>query len=535
MKYRYYPMHMHLHAGCDYGSSMALDMYNASKLGMEYIWFTDHDTRMVRREKEVKGFSFDTPFLMRENGKEFTGFKTVNEETRYNINPEKKTLTLYSEGLKEGWNTSGVFFASNGTRHTCSLASSVYLSVDLKDYTPDEDSRIIFAVKLSQRPPEMKNAYMLYVMGEADDLENLPHIQVIPENYEKGIFRMDISSDVSEDISIGGKDNAFDTLYILLQTRNNKKASLSVGDFETKRIHYGEDLRKNLITAAKKAGEGYKVTPFVSFEISGAGEHKNCFSTKVPVIDYYEYDYNVSEKEAIDHTLKYDGIFALNHPFATKPFKGKGNLPEEEKIKMFQDLYREFYKNDTYGASLIEVGYPEGRNFPLEYYTFLWDALSLSGHFLAGYGCSDCHRNNEGWFDGNNFAAYIGVDASLSYPVSEEAFTDAMKERRMYTADPVKIKGEIRFETASGEQMGSILDLKETEIIFSAADTKPGWKFVLINNGVEIYKEEIKDIAYSYRAVLKQNGKPVSFLRAELYDEDGRCILLTNPIYLTSK
>ena len=513
MGYKYYPMHMHLHAACDYGSSMALDMYNASTLGMEYIWFTDHDTRMVRREKEVNGFSFDTPFLMIENGKEFTGFEKVNEETSYDINPELKTLTLYSDGLKDGWNTSGVFFKSNGTRHTCSLAADVYLSVDIKNFNIDADSRIIFAVKLSQRPPEMKNAYMLYVMGDAEDLYNLPHIQVIPKTLQNGIFKMEISSDVSEDASIGGKDNAFDTLYILLQTRNNKKASLSVGDFEAKRIHYGEDLRKNLIMAAKKVGKNYNVTPFVSFEISGAGEHKNCFSTKVPVIDYHKYDYIVDEKDAIDHTLKHGGIFALNHPFAIKALKGKEGIPEPEKIGVFKSLYSEFFKNDTLGASLIEIGYPEGRNFPFEYYLYLWDVLSLSGHFLAGYGCSDCHRNNIGWFDGNNFAAYIGIDSSLNHPVSEEPFIDAMKERRMYTADPVKIKGEIKFETSDGSQMGSILDKDEVTINFFAENTTPGWEFRLIENGVEIYREKITENIYSQTGALKSTRNLVDFMR----------------------
>ncbi|MBE7020978.1 MAG: hypothetical protein E7411_06070 [Ruminococcaceae bacterium] len=535
MNYKYYPMHMHLHAACDYGSSMALDMYNASLLGMKYIWFTDHDTRMVRRENEVKGFSFDTSDLMKEDGKRFEGFKVIDEKTDYIINPEEKTLTLNCEGEGDNWETSGVFFASSGTRHTCSLATELTLSVDIKDYVIDSDTRIIFGVKLSQRPPEMANAYMLYVVGEAEDLSGLPHTQIIPSEIKKGQFVMKVSEDVSDEPSIGGKDNAFDTLYIILQSRNGKKASLKVGDFSISRVYYGEELRKRLNTASQKAGEYYGVTPFVSFEISGAGEHKNCFSTKVPVIDYYEYDYNVSEKEAIDHTLKYDGIFALNHPFETKPFKGKGNLPEEEKIKMFQDLYEEFYKNDTYGASLIEVGYPEGRNFPFEYYTFLWDALSLSGHFLAGYGCNDCHRNNKGWFDGNNFAAYIGVDSSLEHPVSVDEFISAMKERRMYTADPVKIKGEIKFETASGEQMGSILNKKEEIINFYAENTLPGWEFRLINNGVEAYREKIKGNTYSHTSCLKSSDKPVDFQRAELYDEDGRCILLTNPIYLTAK
>ena len=94
MKYKYYPMHMHLHASCDYGASMALDMYNASKLGMEYIWFTDHDTRMGIRENCVEGFSFDTPSLMKYTDENFYGFETINENTDYSIDVKSKTLSM---------------------------------------------------------------------------------------------------------------------------------------------------------------------------------------------------------------------------------------------------------------------------------------------------------------------------------------------------------------------------------------------------------------------------------------------------------
>ena len=65
---KYYPMHMHLHASCDRGASMALDMYNASKLGMNYIWFTDHDTRMGLAKNYIKNYSF-ADGLMKTDGK----------------------------------------------------------------------------------------------------------------------------------------------------------------------------------------------------------------------------------------------------------------------------------------------------------------------------------------------------------------------------------------------------------------------------------------------------------------------------------
>ena len=284
-------------------------------------------------------------------------------------------------------------------------------------------------------------------------------------------------------------------------------------------------------------GENYGVKPFVSFEISGAGEHKNCYNTDVPILEYDKYNYEVSESMAIDHVRKYGGIYAVNHPFATKPFKGLKNISEAERLVLFKKMFEEFYKNNAIGATLMEVGFPEGRNFPFKYYTALWDMLGEAGIILSGYGSSDCHRNNIGWFDGNNFATYIGVNSELKYPVDQIEFVNAMKEGRMYTADPTKIKGKIEFKTEDGFEMGSIINSKEKDevkLIFKGECMEPGWKFRLISNGVEICSKEITESGFNYESILKSSSNSVDFQRVEIYDETGRCILLTNPIYIVS-
>ena len=171
----------------------------------------------------------------------------------------------------------------------------------------------------------------------------------------------------------------------------------------------------------------------------------------------------------------------------------------------------------------------------MEEYTGLWDTLSSAGLFLTGYGCSDSHRDNKNWFDGNNFAAYIGVSAELSHPIAEEVFAHAMKKGRVYTADPVKVRGVVEFCTESGHPMGSILlseDSEEVPILFTAEQTCPGWQFRLIENGKAVETVSIQDTHFSYRSMMKAKETPVNFQRVELWDENGRCILITNPIYL---
>ena len=540
MSYKYHPMHMHLHAACDYGASMALDMYNASKLGMKYIWFTDHDTRMGIRENCVDGFSFDTPSLMKYIDESFYGFETLNENIDYSIDVKSKTLSmdLKSED-SEDWTTSGIKFLSKGTLHTCSLSSDVTLSVEVKDFTLTPDSRLVFVVKLSQRPPDMKNAYMLYVVGENDDLLNLynEHIQTLSAKVENGMVTMPVSSDVSCDINIGGRDNAFDTLYILLQSKCGKECSAKIGDFKIERKWICEELKQRLQKSADEAGKHYGVKPFVTTEISGAGEHKNCYGTNIPIIDYKEYNYNMPEIDAIEHVKKHNGIYAINHPFAIKKLKKLKFQDGIEAEKITQELF-ENIKSTYKDASLIEVGFPEGRNFPLSYYLRLWDMLSLSGMFLTGYGSSDCHRNNIGWFDGNNFCTYIGVDPHLEHPICEKEFVDGMKKGRVYTADPVRIKGNLTFETENMIEMGSVISFENKESVkakFSMNKLSSDWTFKHIKDGEEVVCKRVEKEDFEYNFVIEKSSQKVRFHRMEIWDEKGRCILITNPIYAINK
>ena len=185
----------------------------------------------------------------------------------------------------------------------------------------------------------------------------------------------------------------------------------------------------------------------------------------------------------------------------------------------------------------MEVGFPMGRRFPFEYYLKLWDMLSLKGIFLTGYGANDCHANNDGWIEGNNFVAYIGVDPDLEYPIDVKHFINAMKKGRVYTGDPTKIKGEISFETENGEQMGSVIKVKDNEEIkmkFNADNVTPGWKFRLVENGETVETCQITENIFEYESKLNLKGGILSFRRAEIWDETGKCILLTNPIYVVN-
>lgn len=521
---------------------MEAQIYNAKALGMHYIWLTDHDTRTGFKKNPVTGFIFDSTELVKYDGENsFYGFDITEfdngAEFNYEINTDEKNIKLTAlSQYKDEWQSAGIHFISSRTRHTHSLLMQVGLEFKLLNENICEDSRLIFDIRLSQRPPHCNPAHILYVLGSTDGL-SAPNTQIIPLKIEDNIIKLSLTEDVSNDTEIGGTDNVFDTVTITLQVKNGAELSATLKDFAITVARGFEDAHTAQKLKAAEIGKLYDVTPFVSFEISSAGEHKNCFTTSVPTIDYQKYNYQVSPYEAVKHVKKHGGIFAFNHPLAIEPLKRK-QFTREQRLSIIAKIAANLLANGAYGANLLEVGFPIGRNgFSAEEYLLLWDMLSCGGLFLCGYGSSDCHRNNVNWYDGNNFAAYIGVNAELSHPISEEAFIEAMKKGRAYSGNPVKLKGEIVFETVDGHQQGTVFDTKNTksvDIVFHAKKTEPGWKFRLVENGLEIYKETLTSTEFTHNSVLKCSEETVNFQRAELYDENDICIMITNPIYLVN-
>ncbi len=532
INYTYYPMHMHLHTCFQPGMSMAAHMHNAQKLGMKYIWFTDHDTATGIGRRSIRGYSFaDGDLNKGDHGfweAEFT------EKAAFSCKVADSAAKLLAQAdARDVWQSGGIYFHSTGHRHNPALLMQTTLRLALAVGEITRNARLILDITLSQRPPECKKSHILYVLGDPSGLEAPDH-QILPLQIIDGQAELPLYQDVSDDIMIGGKDNVFDTITLTLQVRSGAELSVDLQDFQISFEKNFEDAHQAQKEEAARVGKLYDVTPFVSFEFSRT-EHKNCFSTQVPTLDLAQRNWTVSDVEIGEYVKKHNGIFAINHPLAISVLKRKEFTPEQRLTVAARSAVT-LLSCDAYGASLVEVGYPMGRNgFDLQAFLMHWDLLSAGGLLLTGYGCNDCHRNNENWFEGNNFATWIGVDAGLSHPVPESAFTQALRCGRVYTGDPVKIKGAVSFTTKDGYQQGTVFTTEQTEsveIVFKAEQTKPGWRFRLVQDGYEVFSEEICQEQYIHSSTLTKARSAVTFQRAELYDTDGRCILLTNPIYL---
>ena len=201
-----------------------------------------------------------------------------------------------------------------------------------------------------------------------------------------------------------------------------------------------------------------------------------------------------------------------------------------------QRTARDLLDHAAWGARLMEVGYPQGRGGSLADYLRLWDILTAHGLFLTGYGSSDSHDITKNWFSGNNFCGFFLLDAALPDPAPESAFLDAMKAGRAYTGDPTRLRCEVEFAAADGLPMGGVRRCAAGDTLalrFAMAQTEPGWRFRCVKNDAPPEERTLSGGAFAFETALTA-ASPVSFARCELYDETGRCILLTNPIHLVT-
>ena len=270
---KYYPMQMHLHSIHQPGASMESHIYNAYVLGMNYIRFTDHDTRTGPEKKRVNSFDFGMGELSYEN------------EAGVSISLEPigdATLEINGGALTvSGGGRIGATLVTSGKKHTRAMLADVTLTLGLK-HEMRANSRIIVDILLSQRPPEHKEAHLYYVIGEP--LAAAPELTAVIniDTREDGVYRLYVSGDIAEHPELGGLDNVFGGVTVI----SEGEGSFTLDKLEIESIYGFNDLILRQRALADKVGERYGIKPFVTTEISGAGQHKNCFSTFVPVLDY---------------------------------------------------------------------------------------------------------------------------------------------------------------------------------------------------------------------------------------------------------
>ncbi|MBQ2707906.1 MAG: hypothetical protein IJF67_06535 [Clostridia bacterium] len=504
--YTYHPQAMHLHAANQMGASMESHIANAAALGMHYIRLTGHDVRMGRRKYEIDRFDFTRHALEYEDYPKQTIRLEPLGDIAWRFDGDALVLWADSEA--------GVTLTASGKRQTRPLASDVTLTLGITG-----DARVRLDVTLSQRPKSDGSPYPTHE----------PAHYIYELDPKKSVHILHVSADIPAEL--GGLDNSLAGLTLFVSggtARIDRLEIASANDAQT----VLEIQRRT----AEAIGARYGVKPFVTCEISDAGQHKCVYSTRVPLLDYAAANYRITAAEAVAHLRKFDAVYAYNHPF--ERWKRMELSDEAFRAQLLDVTAAELVAAKVWGAQVMEVGFPAGRcGFTLDEHLRLWDFLSMAGIFITGDGDSDSHHAHLGWFSGNNFATWIAADADMPFPVTEAEFEASLRAGRAYMGDPMVLRGQAEF-TADGCPMGAVFvhtdaTMKETHRFRFACKTEPGWRVRVINDGAVLREAaaDADEISLEFELAPRLT---VSFVRVEMYNSEGRCILLTNPIYMVN-
>ncbi len=538
---RYYPAKLHLHSCFESSASMGGHCFQAKKLGVEVIWITDHDTRICWRKSSafwVDDFEREQLSIPGKKGR-FDGWRVSAlddgieggaELVDYVSLSGKRSMRVWAKSTKskEEWGSLRVDFSTSGKRHQRSLMVGVSISLAIKPICGlGENGRLRIHVKLSQQPPDFDKESITYVIGGSTQDNGHNFIQLNDlKMKEWNILYLNLSGDAQR-YAKGGLDNVFEGLSLFLDSRRGEFIELYIDDFRLSQAHNCQaafDLQKRM---ALELSNRYGVMVFIGMELSASKQHMCAFGSWVPVIDLNSRPNGYTIEEAVAHVKAHGGAISLCHPFSKWK---REELTEREKDKVVQtvmDLYKEKH---CFGAHLLEVGFPEGRHgFSLKHYLDLWDGLSRAGIVITGIGVSDAHNNLSGWESGNNFVNWI-----RSKSLKEKDLIQGLLSGDVYMGDPTVFHGNLEFTTVDGYRMGQIIvGKKHPEILLRISNCRPGWKVHWIVNGERKAVLSIYNETFEFKSSITIHG--FSFTRFEIYDENGRCILLTNPIYFTEK
>ncbi len=518
---KFYPMHMHLHSAHEPSASIGAHMSHAAELGIKHLWLTEHDVRMGEKQKPIPYFRFSTPELFARHINGLTcGFKHIKEEKGSYTFSEKDGMISLDVSTEAG-GYEEFYFYSDVKAHSDPLFAEIAVDVDA-DVRLSDGARFAVEFILSEQPPSYKHVKMIYNMGALPEkIHGNSALYPFPERSADGLYHFDLTGDVTPEI--GGLDNALCYINLIIEG----EGSFSFRGFKFNRVLNYEDVRKRQMEIADALGKKWGVTPFVTFEISGAGHHRNCYTTAVPCINYKERNFKVTGEEAIAHVKEHGGIFCYNHPFTEWKHS---KLSEEEKQGVVDELIEKFSENRVEGATLMEVGFPYIKeDFYDRHYLRLHDGLSSRGVFITSDGDSDNHgASDTGWIKGNNFVTFAGL--YYNEEPREGDFINAFKRGSCWCGNPVLIK-KMWLSANRKFTFGTIFVNEDVEIDFGAAGiSSEGYALRIVNGRtdarLEIEGGEVRD------SFTLKSSERFNFVRYELRDQEGILIALSNPVYL---
>lgn len=577
-----YSLALHMHGSMsEQSGSWEWHTAKAESLGVDIIWWTDHDWRLSN-DRAMKRYDFESAFWdspgsrWKEPDSDFPGefrFWELDVATLDFLHTSIAD-TLGFESARsfrlEATGDPGPAFRDGHVTQTCSdfqnhysMAKHVKLRFRVFPEMLDAaDARFVFEVELSDHPEGPK--ILRYVLGSTEG----EGAHSIPLSFTPGMWN-EYLVDVTEDAILHFSSGGIDSLRVLDNTLAFVRVELGCRSdshalvfFDEYRIEPDPALVGNVLVGRAREMAAYyetlypTVRHYVGTEISQfrAQPHMNGYAPNLSLVDYTGHIFSDSLYYAIDQIHAQGGAVSLNHLFGPQ-FYYQNNPNETPAQRALRRAYvkKSHINNRALGVDVLEVGYRQRGGCNLAEHLDLWDALNANMVFLTGNGVTDSHGRGYyqliGWGPSeiglsttNNFVTWMWTE-----DLSEAGFVRSMKSGRAYFGDPYRWKGALDLRTMDGFRMGQVVltDATEHDLLVEVTNVQPDVSVRLLqaelrDDPPEDYIDPVwlRDETLSADAssgvfsdtVAVDTSMP-SFVRIEVRDGEGKEMVFSNPLY----
>jgi len=567
---------LHVHGSFSEGDgSMEWHTDRARSVGVDAIWWTDHDWR-IEGWNHSTGSGFEEATVDEEFGtvtEPDPGYPGETTQWVLVSGPRVGTVELATGFAREGkrslrltavddWNLPDYrpFHLRHGAsrkQNRISLAARPRLSFSMHpDLLDPARDKFVLEVRLSEHPGD--RPVLRYVAGSLDEEDfDVIALPLVPGEWND--YEVDLAADAITRLSAGGADslraldNSLVEVRIGVETRLGGTVTVHFDDFRIERDSglSGDDLlARQREIAAFWESEYPDVRQFVGAEISRFRPQPHLVAygpDRLP--DYGAHGEEETLEWAVEQAHARGGVVSYAHAFG--PWVFAFDDSEEARLGRIRDQTIGLVTSRLLGCDVFEVGYRLRGGASLDEHLAAWDALGANGIFVTGNGVNDSHGTDpfHGWLPWqntiarmNNLVTWIWTDT-----VSEPALLHGLRGGRAFFGDPFEFAGSVELATAEGFPMGRIVltdrASHDVDVRIEGVDAgdavrlvqveirttdPPGWMEPTVLRD-EVLGGSGSSGTFDERVTVA-TGAP-SLVRVELRDAAGQPLAFSNPLY----
>ena len=539
-------MAMHVHSCFSEGdASMQAQLAQATDLGVDVLWWTDHDFRLqahgYRQAVRFEGLSEPEAGLSWEwvPASSGTVASTAADFVSEPHSPDEpgRALRLSATGPAEGWGTSTLEGKAWNTTYTTSLAATV-LELDVLAEQLGADAELLVEIASSYRPAtggRPAGTYTLqYRVGpaagwwtEGNGLLGVVAVAAPAGSWQR--LRLDLERDVAAlwpDIVAG--DSGLCKLRVGVRSRRGVAASAVIDRlrFLRSRREGDESVALQGEMIAEYSRRYPAVRQYMGSELSLV-RHVNAFGGDFRLPDYGDAPprKNTSVAAAVamvDFAHSFGALATFNHPLEEAP-----TGPE---------LARVLIETSALGADMVEVGSKED----LDQSIYGFDAAARNAVFVTATGVNDDHAGRNWLGQKRRWMTSVWAPS-----VEQADLFAALRAGRAWFWDALLWPGTIEITARGNAAMGAavVTPARQVPVRITATAPPAGGSLELVTGVVDHAGTADPAPSVTRTRLDPRGGGPIDvsvglpdehgrYLRVEVRDAAGALVGFSNPVWL---